>query len=75
MGNGEAVVKPQDIMFLGKAIKDLAGADKLTVDRILKIQQEVKKEAADVAAKIVTEKGLSKDTVADIKQAILGIRE
>lgn len=64
---------PQDIMFLGKALKDLAGADKLTADRILVVRREAAKEAAVVAVKEAKGAGLSDEAAELIRKKILGL--
>lgn len=64
---------PQDLMFLGKALKDLASADKLTADRILAVRREAAKEAADKVSSMAKAKGLSADTVAELRREILGV--
>ncbi len=64
---------PQDVMFLAKALKDLAGADKLTADRILAVRREAAKEAAEKVSAVGKSKGLSKATVDELRKEILGV--
>jgi hypothetical protein len=68
---------PGQISKLANAIHKLAGADKLTADRILKVRREASvetaKKAAAAAVAVAGEKGLSADTVALIRQKILGV--
>lgn len=64
---------PQDIMFLGKALKDLASADKLTADRIMVVRREAAKEAAAVAVKEAKGAGLSDEAADVIRKKILGL--
>lgn len=64
---------PQDIMFLGKALKDLASADKLTADRIMVVRREAAKEAAAVAVKEAKGAGLSDEAADLIRRKILGV--
>lgn len=64
---------PQDIMFLGKALKDLASADKLTADRIMVVRREAAKEAAAVAVKEAKGAGLSDEAADLIRKKILGV--
>lgn len=64
---------PQDMMFLAKALKDLAGADKLTAELVFKVRQESVRDAADKAANVAKAKGLSADTVAELRKEILGV--
>jgi hypothetical protein len=72
LGDMEAAT-PGDVMFLAKALKDLASADKLTAERIIKVRQEMAKDAADKAAAVAKSKGLSKDTVEELRREILGV--
>lgn len=72
LGDMEAA-SPQDLMFLGKALKDLASADKLTADRILVVRREATKEAAAVAAKEARGAGLSDEAADMIRKKILGV--
>lgn len=64
---------PQDIMFLGKALKDLASADTLTANRILVVRRELAKEAAVVAVKEAKGAGLSDEAAELIRKKILGV--
>lgn len=64
---------PQDVMFLAKALKDLASADKLTAERILSVRREAAKEAAEKVSAIGKSKGLSKATVDELRKEILGV--
>ncbi|MFM9902149.1 MAG: DUF3486 family protein [Polaromonas sp.] len=69
---------PQDLMFLGKAIKDVTSADKLAVDKELAIRKLIATEAAKVATEVVKtakKAGLSDETVELIRTQILGIPE
>lgn len=72
MGDMEAGT-PQEVMFLAKALKDLAGADKLTADRILLVRREAAKDAAEKVATVGKAKGLTKDTVEALRREILGV--
>lgn len=64
---------PQDVMFLAKALKDLASADKLTADRILLVRREAAKEAAEKVSSVGKAKGLSAETVDALRKEILGV--
>jgi hypothetical protein len=71
-------VAPEDLMFLAKAMKDIAGADKLAVDREINVRKLVAAQAAKVAgdvAKTVKKAGLSDATIEAIRAQILGIPE
>jgi hypothetical protein len=70
--------EPQDIMFLGKAIKDISSADKVLVERIAVVRKLVAEQAAKVAedvTKTVRSAGMSDETVDLIRSKILGIGE
>jgi hypothetical protein len=62
---------PQDLMFLGKALKDLASAEKLTAERILAVRREAAKDAAAVAVKEAKGAGLSDEAAEAIRRKIL----
>lgn len=72
LGNMEAAT-PGDLMFMARTLKDLASADKMTAERILKVRQEAAKEAATVAAKEAKSAGLSDEAAELIRQKILGV--
>lgn len=64
---------PQDIMFLGKALQSLAGADKITAERILKVRAEALKQATIEVQKVAVQTGLSDETAELIRKKILGV--
>lgn len=71
-------VDPENLMFLAKAMKDMAGADKLFVDREINVRKLIAVRAAEVAAsvtKTARKAGLSDDTISLIRSEILGIPE
>ncbi len=74
MGDGEATPKPMDIMLVAKALEHLAKSEKTAVDRTVKIRDEFARQAADAAAKVGKSKGVSADTIDEIKRSILGIK-
>lgn len=63
----------QEVMFLAKAMKDLASADKLTAERILVVRRETAREAAAAAVKQAKASGLSDQAADLIRQKILGV--
>lgn len=71
-------LKAGELMFLAKAIKDMASANKLSAEMEMKIRDRVREETLRDAAKAVDstakEKGLSADTVQAIKAKILGVK-
>lgn len=71
----------KNFMELCRAIKDVAGANRLNQDFETKLREQVQREERDKAAAAVDavasdlgEKGMSADTVAQIKARILGIK-
>lgn len=79
--DGEEVkLTPQEAMFLGRTLRDLAGAAKTDADREIKVREEVAKQHAakldsavqDAAA--AGEKGLSAERIAQLRRDFLGVR-
>jgi hypothetical protein len=73
MSEREESAEAMEVMLLAKAMKDLAGADKLAADRILMIRREVAKQAATEAVKEAKAGGLSDEAAEAIRQKILGV--
>ena len=67
------VFDPKDASNLARALKDLATAQKTDADRTIKMQEQVKAQAVTAVEKVGKAKGLSAQTVADIRAAVLGI--
>jgi len=66
-------IDPKQIMQLGNALKNMAAAQKLDVDRTEKIREQAAKDAADRAGEEGKKLGLTKETIAKINHAVLGI--
>ena len=64
---------PEDAMFLARALKELAAAQKTDTDRTLAIQRETAKSAANKAEEAMKSRGMSGETVDFIKNAVLGV--
>ena len=71
---------PAEAQQLGKAIKDIASAKKISADRELKIREAVRKEiegkarqAADAVGKAIKGAGLSEGAANEIRAKILGV--
>ncbi len=68
-----------DFARIGKALKDMASAQKIDVDRELKIRQETAKKASETAEKAVKEVGrkhgfkLPKEALTAIREQVYGI--
>lgn len=80
MGDGEAAAGPMDLMLLGKALKDLAGAEKTNQELRARIRAEFKAEIAERAkeaekeiAKVGRKAGLTEEAAAEIRAKVLGI--
>lgn len=72
-GDGGAEVSTKEVAMLAGALRDLNSADKMSLDRELKIRQEVVKKAAAKAAEVAKRGGLSKAVVDDLRRELLGI--
>ncbi|MCC5811192.1 MAG: DUF3486 family protein [Ectothiorhodospiraceae bacterium] len=72
-GDEGAEVSTKEVAMLAGALRDLNAADKLSLERELKIRQEVAKQAADKAAEVAKRGGLSKSVVDDLRRELLGI--
>ena len=68
---------PEGIMYLARAMKDLAGASKTNIEFVEKIEAraalKAKREAAAAVDKIGGERGIGQDTLEAIKAGIFGI--
>lgn len=80
VGEGEEGAKPMDVMLLAKALKDVAGAQKLDHEhrerlRDLWLQEQTARvtAAADVVAKEARRKGLSEEDAARLREHVLGV--
>ncbi len=74
MGDTEAAAKPQDIMRLAKAIKDLEGAGKLSLERELKIRKEMQGKMAKQAETVAQEMGLTAERAAELRKKLAGVK-
>ncbi|WIX31238.1 DUF3486 family protein [Salinicola sp. JS01] len=70
-GDEDAEVSTKDVAFLAGALKDLASADKVSMERELKIRSEVAKAAAARAEKAARRQGISNEGVASLRAAIM----
>lgn len=59
--------------FLASTLKDLASAEKVDADRMIKLREEFAKEAAAKVETVGKQRGMSADTVEAIKHAVLGV--
>lgn len=71
-GGGEDL-GAQEFMFLGRALKDLASAQKIDVDRELKIRRDVVRKAGVAVDKVARKRGLTKGAVDELKAEFLGL--
>jgi hypothetical protein len=64
----------EELMFLASTVQKLTGAQKTDTDRILRVRQEVAKSAAQAAERVAKAAGgISKETIAKITEAVLGV--
>ena len=75
MGDEDAATKPMDIALLARAIKDLEGAARQSMEREIKIRERTQKEAAEAVEEVAASAGLSAATVAQFRSAILGVAQ
>lgn len=68
----QVVLDPEQVMFLSRAMKDMASAQKIDADRILKMRQEMAKEVDKAVSETAKQNGLSKDTVDALRIALRG---
>lgn len=75
--SGSSAANTMDVMLLAKAIKDLANTDKLTLERIDKIKEMARKEAAEAVDRIAKSQpqGMTKEVRAMLRAEILGINK
>jgi DNA-binding transcriptional MerR regulator len=74
--DGEEVqLSPMEAMMAAKALEAGARAQKINADRVLAIRKETAKDASKAVEKALkkTAPGLSKETVSEIRRAVLGV--
>ena len=64
---------PREIHFLARSQKDLMAALDIDDKRRAKIREEALKAAAKAAGSVAVSQGLSPDTAAEIRKAIMGV--
>lgn len=70
--SGEDGVSPKHVALLAQAIKDLSSAQKTTADRILKVKQEMATKAVKEVEKVAKSGGVTADTIAKLRAAVIG---
>lgn len=73
LGEKDGGIEPKQLALLSSAIQRLEQAESLSYKREQAIRKEIAQQAAETAEKVVTQAGLSADTVKMIKEQILGI--
>jgi hypothetical protein len=71
---GEDPIDPKSLKELAIAVHRLEQAAGDAVKREKEIREQVQKEAAEVAAKVAKQGGLSADSVQELRRAILGVK-
>lgn len=72
-GPGDENAGPRELMFLAGALKDIASAQKINADRILKIRKETAVKAAAEATTALKATGMTAEAIEAIKKKILGV--
>lgn len=65
---------PKEVKFLTESLRNLAQAAKADVDREIRVRDQVARQAAKAAEKVGKARGLSAETVDELKAAVLGVR-
>lgn len=77
--DGAELPSPQDLMFLSKAVQQGVQTERLQLEMAGKIEEraraKAKAEAAQAVQRVATAAGLSADTIAKFRSAILGVAE
>ncbi|CUR45535.1 Phage terminase, small subunit [Alloalcanivorax xenomutans] len=66
-------VEADQVMLLARALKDIAGADKLSADRELKIRKEERDKAAKVVEEVTQAAGMDTEQVDFWRKKVLGM--
>jgi len=66
---------PRDAHFIARSIKDLSAAAKTDADLIIRLRKEVEQKAVATMEKVAKARGLSAETVADLKREFLGVSQ
>ncbi|WP_158595800.1 DUF3486 family protein [Oleomonas cavernae] len=71
------VLGPEELLFATGAMKNIASAAKTDADRIEKIEkratEKAKRDAVKAAEGVMKQRGMSRDTIDEIKKQILGV--
>lgn len=70
---GEDGVSPKHVALLAGALKDMASANKIDAERIVKIKREMATKAVAEVDKVAKARGLTPEAVAEIRAKILGV--
>jgi RecA/RadA recombinase len=73
MLDAEVGIDPKQIMQLGNALKNMAAAQKLDVDRTEKIKEQAAREASKRAVSAAKVQGLGVDAIRAIERAVAGV--
>lgn len=64
---------PEQVMFLARSLQSLSSAQKTDTDRILRMRQEVAKEAAKAVEEVATAEGWGVETKKRLWDAVVGV--
>lgn len=71
---GEAGFSPKEALAMSGAIKQLAQAENISTARRQKVQKEFEDKAEKIIDTVAKEKGMSADTIAQLRRDFLGVR-
>lgn len=66
---------PKELHLLARTLKDMASAQKIEVERELKIRTETATLAAEAAVSIATDAGMSVERIEEFRKSILGLTQ
>lgn len=72
---GEAGFNPKEALALCGAMRQLAAAETISTGRRQKLDKEFSAKAEKIIDQVAKEKGMSSDTVAQLRRDFLGVRE
>lgn len=74
-GAGEAGFTPKDAKELAMAARSFAQAQKVSTDRVLKLEKDLTQKVEEVTDMVARETGLSAERAAEIRNQVLGVRK
>jgi hypothetical protein len=72
---GEAGASPKEALAMAGAMRQLAAAETISTARRQKLEREFSGKAEKIIETVAKEKGMSEDTIAQLRRDFLGVRE